>query len=174
MRGTRRLSIVGVLAAAALVSLHAQERVDQDVFWKIRQEETNNSQILRTLHVLTDLYGPRLTGSPNLKGAGEWAVQQMQTWGLENGHLEPWDFGRAGWLNERLAAHIVSPVKDPLVAEALSWTPGTNGIVRGAAIQITLPQRPTSADLTAYFARIKDSVKGKMVLVGAPRQLPLN
>jgi len=101
-------------------------------------------------------------------------VQEMQTWGLKNGHLEPWDFARSGWLNERLAAHIVSPVKDPLVAEVLSWTPGTNGVVRGAAIQITLPQRPTAADLTAYFARIKDSVKGKMVLVGPPRQLTLN
>ena len=173
MKRMRRLSIVGVLAAAALVSLQAQERVDQDVFWKIRQEETNNSQILRTLHVLTDVYGPRLTGSPNLKGAGE-AVQQMQMWGLKNGNLEPWDFGHPGWLNERLAAHIVSPVKDPLVAEALSWTPGTNGAVRGAAIQITLPQRPTGADLTAYFARIRESLKGKMVLVGPPRQLPLN
>lgn len=170
----RRLVIAGALVVATLVALPAQERVDQDVFWKIRQEETHNSQILRTLHVLTDVYGPRLTGSPNLKGAGEWAVQQMEKWGLENGHLEPWDFGRSGWLNERLAAHIVSPVKDSLVAEALAWTPGTNGAVRGAAIQITLPQRPTSADLTAYFARIKDSLKGKMVLVGPPREVPLN
>ena len=174
MKATRRLSIVGVLAGAALVSLQAQERVDQDVFWKIRQEETSNSRILRTVHILTDLYGPRLTGSPNLKSAGEWAVQEMEAWGLRNGHLEPWDFGRSGWLNERLSAHIVSPVKDALVGEALSWTPGTNGAARGTAIQITLPQRPTGADLTAYFARIKDSLKGKIVLVGPPRQLALN
>ena len=170
----RRIVIAGVLVVATLVALPAQERVDQDLFWKIRQEATSNSQILKTLHVLTDVYGPRLTGSPNLKNAGEWAAQQMEQWGLENAKLEPWDFGRSGWLNERLSAHIVSPVKDPLVAEALSWTPGTNGVVRGAAIRITLPQRPTSADLTSYFASIKDSLKGKMVLVGPPREVPLS
>ena len=174
MRLPRRLAIAGALVVATLVALPAEERVDHDVFWKIRQEETTNSQILKTLHILTDLYGPRLTGSPNLKSAGEWAVQQMQTWGLENGHLEPWDFGRSGWLNERFSAHLIAPVKDALVAEALSWTPGTNGAVRGTAIQITLPQRPTGADLTGYFARIRDSLKGKMVLVGPPRQLTLN
>jgi hypothetical protein len=51
------------------------------VLWKIRQEATSRSQILATLHMFTDVYGPRLTGSPNLKAAGEWAVQQMTSWG---------------------------------------------------------------------------------------------
>jgi hypothetical protein len=158
-------------AVAGLVALSAQERVDQDVFWKIRQEATVNSQILQTVHVLTDRYGPRLTGSPNAKAAGEWAVEQMQAWGLRNGHLEPWDFNRPGWVNERLSAHIVSPVKDALVVEALGWTPGTSGTVRGAALPITLPSRPTRDQLATYLDGIKQSVKGRMVLVGPPRQV---
>jgi hypothetical protein len=71
-----------------------------------------------------------------------------------------------------LSAHIITPVKDPLVVEALSWTPGTNGAVRGAAVQIVIPQqRLTKDDLNAYFVRVKDTVKGRMVLVGAPRQV---
>jgi hypothetical protein len=168
-----RSALIALTLLAALVSIKAQERVSQDIYWKIRQEGTSNSQIMRTLHVLTDLYGPRLTGSPNLKAAGEWAIQQMTTWGLKNGRLEPWDFGHPGWLNERLSAHIISPVKDALVAEVLGWTPGTNGPVRAAAVQITLPQRPTQQELTAYFDKIRDSVKGKMVLVGAPRNIPV-
>ena len=87
----------------------------------------------QTLHMLTDVYGPRLTGSPSLKAAGEWAIEQMHAWGLKNGRLEPWDSGAGqGWTNERLAAHIVAPVKDALVVEALAWTPGTKGVVRGA------------------------------------------
>src|SRR5690606_26774826 len=120
--------------------------------------------------VLTDRYGPRLTGSPNAKAAGEWAVEQMHAWGLKNGHLEPWDFNRPGWVNERLSAHIVAPVKDALVVEALGWTPGTNGLVRGGAMQITLPSRPTRDQLASYLEGIKASVKGKIVLVGPPRQ----
>jgi carboxypeptidase Q len=168
--------LVGVSLAsmlAALAVLAAEERPDEAVFWKIRQEATSRSQILQTLHVLTDIYGPRLTGSPNLKAAGEWAVQQMTSWGLKNAHLEPWDFGRDGWANERLTAHITAPVKDSLVVEALAWTPSTTGVARGQAIQITLPVRPTSADLTAFLEGVKSSVKGKMVLVGAHQSVPV-
>ena len=131
-----------------------------------------NSQILETLHVLTDVYGPRLTGSPNLKAAGEWAIEQMHAWGLKEGRLEPWDFGHPGWTNERLTAHIVSPVSDALVAEVLAWTPGTSGVVKGQALQMTLPERPTTRDvLTAHLEPLKDAVQGKIVLVGAPRQV---
>src|SRR5688500_8512836 len=146
----RFVAPLSVLLVVGVVVVRAQERVDHDVMWKIRQEGTNNSRILQTLHMFTDVYSPRLTGSPNLKAAGEWAVEQMQAWGLKNGRLEPWDFGRPGWTNERLSAHIVEPVKDALVVEALSWTPGTSGPVRGPAVRITLPQpAPTREALTA-------------------------
>ncbi|HKE85069.1 MAG TPA: M20/M25/M40 family metallo-hydrolase [Vicinamibacterales bacterium] len=157
--------VLGIVVAGLVVA--AEERPDQNAFWKIRQEGTANSHILATLHMLTDVYGPRLTGSPNLKAAGEWAMQQMRTWGMTNAHLEPWDFGHPGWVNERLVAHLVSPVKDALVVEALSWTPGTNGVARAAAVQITLPPQPiTQGDLTVYLEGIKATVKGRIVLVG--------
>jgi len=170
MRKAAAVFVVAVVLAA-FAGVAAEERVDQDMFWKFRQEGTNNSKVLQTLHMLTDVYGPRLTGSPNLKAAGEWAIEQMHTWGMKQGHLEPWDFNHAGWSNERLTAHLVSPVKDALVVEALSWTPGTNGVVRGQAMQITLPQRPTRATLSAYLDPLKPAIKGKMVLVGAPQQV---
>lgn len=167
MKTWLRLLVLCVAAA----SVAAEERIDRDVFWKIRQEGTSNSRIMQTLHMLTDVYGPRLTGSPNLKAAGEWAIEQMHAWGLTNGRLEPWDFGRQGWLNERLSAHIVSPVKDALVAEVLGWTPGTNGVVRGQAVQLVLPDRPTRDELTAHLDSMKHTVKGKMVLVGPPQRV---
>ena len=166
------LFLPGVLVMLLSAAVASQERIDQDMFWKIRQEGTVNSKILETLHVLTDVYGPRLTGSPNLKAAGEWAVDQMHAWGLKEGRLEPWDFGHPGWTNERLTAHIVSPVSDALGAEVLAWTPGTSGVVRGQALQMTLPERPTTRDvLTAHLEPLKDAVQGKIVLVGAPRQV---
>jgi hypothetical protein len=171
----RRLLPACVVALVASVSalVIAEERPDHDVFWKIRQEGTTNSQILRTLHMLTDVHGPRLTGSPNLKAAGEWAIEQMHTWGLKNGRLEPWDFGHPGWTNERLAAYIVSPVKDTLVGEVLAWTPGTRGLVRGAAVQMTLPRQPTREELAAHLQSLKDTLKGKIVLVNAPVRVPV-
>ncbi len=90
---------------------------------------------------------------------------------MQDGRLEPWDWGNPGWLNERLSAHIVSPVKDHLVAEALGWTPGTNGPVRAAAVQITLPVRPTKEQLAAHLDALKSTVEGKIVLVGAHQRV---
>ena len=81
----------------------AQEKIDKDIQWKIRREATDNSQIMRTMHFLTDVYGPRLTGSPNLKAAQDWIVKETTRWGLKNAHLEPWSFGPPGWVNERLS-----------------------------------------------------------------------
>jgi carboxypeptidase Q len=169
----RHIAAAVILSLAVVIAVRAQERVDHDVFWKIRQEGTNNSRILQTVHMFSDVYSPRLTGSPNLKAAGEWAIEQMHAWGLKNGHLEPWDFGRSGWTNERLSAHIVEPVKDALVVEALAWTPGTNGVVRGPAVRITLPQRATRDEFNAFLADFKDRVKGATVLVGEPRVVPV-
>jgi hypothetical protein len=150
-----------------------QERIDSEMYWKIRREGMERSQIMRTLHVLTDVYGPRLTGSPNFKGAADWTVKQMTEWGFKNAHLEPWDFGHPGWLNEHLSAHIVSPVKDALVCEALAWTPGTKGTVTGQAYQLVLPERPTQASLTAFLDGIRNQLRGKIVLVGRHQIVPV-
>jgi hypothetical protein len=59
---------VSLLAAVPI----AAQQPSSDINARIRREATDNSQIMRTLHVLTDLYGPRLTGSPNHKAAAEW------------------------------------------------------------------------------------------------------
>lgn len=142
---------------------------DVDVHWQIRREAIESSQILSTLHMLTDRYGPRLTGSPNLEAASRWAVERMTSWGLENAHLEPWDFGHPGWANERLTAHIVAPVKDVLTAEVLAWTPGTEGAVRAEVVQIDFPRLPTQEELDSYLASVADRVSGKIVLTGEPQ-----
>jgi carboxypeptidase Q len=123
--------------------------------------------------MFTDLYGPRLTGSPNHKAAAEWAVKQMTAWGLENAHLEPWDFKHPGWANERLTAHLISPVKDPLVCEVLAWTPSTKGTVQAKAYQLILPERPSQEQLNIFLNNHKTKVRGKIVLIGKPAVIPV-
>jgi carboxypeptidase Q len=160
------LSTVMLATGAGIL---AQTPTVRDVSWQIRREALEHSQIMKTLHVLTDVYGPRLTGSPNAKQAGEWAARQMESWGLVNAHLEPWNFGHPGWLNERFTAHLVSPVNDALVGEVLAWTPSTNGPVHRSALQLTPPDRPTAESLTSYLERVGDAVKDRIVLVGTPK-----
>jgi hypothetical protein len=167
------LSFSPFAVALAQAPARPAERIDAEVYWKIRREGTERSQAMRTLHHLTDVYGPRLTGSPNFKAAADWTVQQMKSWGFTNTRLEPWNFGHPGWLNERLSAHIVSPVKDALVCEALAWTPGTNGTVTGRAYQLVMPERQTKEQLTAFLDRQRDQVRGKIVLVGRHQSVPV-
>lgn len=143
-----------------------QSTDDPDINKKIRQEETDHSQIMHTMHFLTDVYGPRLTGSPNHKAAAEWAVREMTSWGFANGHLEPWDFGHPGWMNDRASGYIVSPIHDQLTFKVWAWTPGTNGTVTAKVFQLLPPEKPKQADLDGYLDSVKDKVKGKIVLVG--------
>ena len=143
------LMLVLALTVAYPAAQTSQETIDKDVNARIRKEGMDNSQIMRTFHFLTDVYGPRLTGSPNHENAAKWAVQQMEQWGMTNGKLEPFAFRTAagitpngGWLNEKASGHILSPVKDNLVFEVLAWTPSTKGTVTAEAVHLVTPLGP--------------------------------
>jgi hypothetical protein len=170
----RRLALAFTLAVAAALPFRAEERIDPDINARIRQEARSNSQIMRMLHVLTDIHGPRLTGSPNLEAAGRWALRQMESWGLTNGRMEPWDFARPGWTSELAWGAITSPVKDALDFEVLAWTPGTNGTVTGRAVHMIPPVQPSEAELASYFASLEAQVKDAIVLVGPARTVPVD
>lgn len=160
-------------------SLAAQDSKQAEVYAAIRKEGTENSKIMHTLHIFTDLYGPRLTGSPNHVNAAKWAAREMASWGFENTALEPWEFGHPGWVNERNTGVMLSPVQDTLTYEVLAWTPSTKGVVTSEAVSIVIPtvpaannpqlmQNPTQEELTAYLDSLKSLVNGKIVLVGKP------
>lgn len=159
------------------VAQHIQPLADVNA--AIRKEEMENSKIMHTVHILTDLYGPRLTGSPNHYNAAKWAADEMKRWGFDKTALEPWDFGHPGWVNDLNWGVMLEPVADTLTFEVLAWTPSTKGPVTANAVHIMTPQfpssanpnimqGPTQAELTAYLESVRSLVKGKMVLVGKP------
>src|ERR1700733_9079170 len=142
----------------------AQEKIDLDAASRIRDTALNHSQIMEMVGYLTDVTGPRLTGSPNLKRAEEYARDKLHEWGLENAHLDAWGpFGR-GWSLEGFTANVLSPRFSPLVAYPKAWSPGTNGIVRG---EVVLMDAKTVADLDKY----KGKLKGKIVLFSPARHI---
>jgi hypothetical protein len=168
-----RILTAGAVALAVTASPAPAERIDHEANARIREEGRERSHIMQTLHVLTDVYGPRLTGSPNHKTAAEWAVKRMGEWGLENGRLEPWDFNHPGWLNERFSGFIVSPVKDTLVGEVLAWTPSTTGTVVAEAVQIVPPSSFTPDELAKWVEETRPKVKGRIVLMGRHVNVPV-
>jgi hypothetical protein len=169
-----RILVISALLSGAAAIPYAEEHINTDLNARIREEGMQRSQLMRTLHFLTDVYGPRVTGSPSLKAAGEWAVKTMESWGMKNAHLEPWDFGHPGWTNDLAWGAITAPVKDTLVLEVVAWTPGTRGIVHGKAVDIVIPDQPTADELAAYLNTVKNQVRGAIVLVGKPRVVPVN
>jgi hypothetical protein len=130
----------------ATLPMAAQAPSLADMYAQIRAEETNHSKIMWIIHEIADVYGPRVTGTPNLKAADDWAVRTMNSWGLSNVHLEPWTFQPPtaakpvpGWANLELQAEAISPFRAPLSVEPLAWTPSTKGIVTARVVEIDPP-----------------------------------
>jgi len=117
-----------------------------EVYAQIRAEETNDSKIMWIIHEVADVYGPRVTGTPNLKAADDWVLKTMASWGLVNTHLEPWTFqppGAAapvpGWENMELLAEAVTPFHGQLMVKPLAWTPSTKGVVTAKVVILDPP-----------------------------------
>ncbi|MFN7948796.1 MAG: M20/M25/M40 family metallo-hydrolase [Blastocatellia bacterium] len=173
----KRLAIGGLiflLAALPAAGQAASEPINATVNAHIRAEAEQHSRLMHTLHMLCDVFSPRLTGTPQLKAAQEWALKELTSYGLQNAHLEAWDFGQPGWQNEILEARVIAPYKDALVCEAMAWTPSTRGIVRAAAFHLVPPVAPTQAELEAYLASVRAAVKNKIVLTGPHTIAPVN
>lgn len=159
VRFTRLLLPVCIFLNSIVASGQAsQEKVDLATINRIKDEELKNSRIMETAAYLTDVAGPRLTGSPNLKKAQEYVISRLQEWGLQNAHLEAWGpFGR-GWSLEGFTANMTAPAFSSLIAYPKAWSPGTNGTVRGEVVFMDVK---TEADLAKY----KGGLKGKIVLL---------
>ena len=144
--------------------LLAQEKVDLYTVNRIKAEEFQNSKVMENAFYLTDVYGPRLTGSPGLKAAAEWAVRRMTEWGIASPGLEKWGpFGR-GWSCVYFSAHQKEPQYSPLIGFARPWSSGTNGAVSGEAVMAVIK---TDADIEKF----KGKLKGKVVLLEDPKAL---
>ena len=135
-----------------------------DVVERIKDEGLNRSQVMQTLSYLTDVIGPRLTGSPALKRANNWTRDKLAEWGLANARLEAWGpFGR-GWTLKRFSAEVVAPQAFPLLAYPRAWSPG---LAAPLTSEVVLVEASNEAELEKY----KGQLRGKIVLSGTVREL---
>ena len=165
--GARRAALATALVAATLavpVTAQLRDQADLDAIYRIKQEGGSNSKVMETLSYLTDVNGPRLTNSPMMHQAAEWAQKQLTAWGLANVHTEKWGpFGR-GWVNEHTSIRMDAPQPFVLLGYPKAWTPGTAGEVSGDAVAVTIE---TDED----FAKYKGTLKGKFVLQSPTREV---
>jgi hypothetical protein len=161
-----------ILALALAIPALAADSVDLAVVNRIKAEAFERSKVMEHLQNLTDLYGPRLTASPEFKEAAEWAVQRLKDYGLENVHLEKWGpFGRS-WSLEKFALEMTSPRYSLMAAAPLAWSASTNGPVTGEPIFAPLATNPainrSEANLEQYIQKYKGKLRGKIVLISEP------
>ena len=136
----------------------------KDPIAAIRDEGLNHSQVMQTLSYLSDVIGPRLTGSPNLKRANEWTRDTMTSWGLTNAHLEAWGpFGR-GWSLKRYSAQVIEPQQIALISYPNAWSPGFDQPLLADVVYF-------DATNTADMDRFKGKLKGAIVLNGSTREV---
>ncbi len=134
------------------------DTADLDAISRIKEEGLQRSQVLDTLWYLTDVHGPRLTNSPNIRAAASWAISRLGEWGISGAHQETWGpFGR-GWVNEKLTANAVLPQPFPLMAFPRAWTPGTSGAITAEALAVLATR---DEDLKNWSGKLQ----GKIVLI---------
>ncbi len=135
---------------------------------KIKAEGMQHSQVMELNSWLADVYGPRLTGSPAVEQAADWAMGKMKQWGLVNVKKEPWTnrngFER-GWTNDKFYMQAVAPQKFAIPGTPMGWTPGTKGLVSGEVVMVTAN---TDADLAKY----KGKLRGKWVITAPAPEVP--
>ena len=158
----KRVKQIVLILIILSISIYAEEPVDLQMIQKIKVEATKKSEVMNTISYLTDVHGPRLTGSPELKEAADWAVEQLKEWGITNAYLENWGtFGR-GWTMEHVSAAMTSPRYMPLIAYPKAWTESTNGEISASPIVLDIE---SEEQLEAF----KDSLDGAIVMLRKPR-----
>ncbi len=143
------------------ICLMSQENVDLSMVYKIKQEGLKNSSIEEMAFGLTDLTGPRLTGSTGNTRGNEWAKKKMEEFGFNNVRIEAAkDFERGGWDNMKTYAAMTAPYYAALSVNPVAWTGSTNGAVKS---DVVLFEVKDENDLGKY----KGKLSGKIVLIAS-------
>ena len=157
---------VAVLAAATLtVGLVAQtgEQVDSAALAAIRDEGLNRSQVMEHLFWLTDAYGPRLSGSPGFERAGDWVIETLESWGLENARKERFAFGQ-GWSLKNFHATMLEPQVMPIIGMPKAWSSAVDGTV---IAEVVRPEITSAEEAEQY----RGQLRGKIVLTQPAREV---
>src|SRR5262245_41946848 len=102
------LKRVGIAVLLTALSFPLAAQPDSQSMIAAIKAEGLRGEAAVIFHTLTDVIGPRLTGSPGHVQAARWAAERLKAWGLDNSRLEPFQFG-PGWSLEKLNVEMTGP-----------------------------------------------------------------
>ncbi|MGH9390350.1 MAG: M20/M25/M40 family metallo-hydrolase, partial [Vicinamibacteria bacterium] len=138
-------------------------------------EGFQRSQVMDVLFQLTDVYGPRLHGSENYDKAALWSRDRLREWGLDSAEIESWPSPVPGWSLAAFSIELLEPSYQRLIGYPMAWTPGTDGVVEGVPILVSIAGE---GDFEAHRGKLRGQIvlNGKVESVGAggdePERLP--
>lgn len=162
MMAMRRLfPTSAIIITLSIFTAAADEPVNQDVIARIKTEGFQHSQVMETLSWLSDVYGPRLSGSDNLRKAGEWARDQMTRWGLTNAALEPYDATFRGWTVDHFELAMTEPQYMRIYGYPAAWSPATPTPLAGTPVLVDVRSKED-------FEKYRGKLHGAIVMNGKP------
>ena len=150
----KRLALLAALATAS--SLDAQTPVDTAGVGAVVSQALDHSEVMANLQHLTDVIGPRLSGSPAMRRANDWTAERFKAYGL-SAALESYEFG-VTWERGPISARLLEPFTRALTAFSWAWTAGTGGKTLAGPVVVTDLANADS------FAVYKGRVRGAWVL----------
>jgi carboxypeptidase Q len=149
------LAVLGLASPGAAQTFPTEDAVLQRI-WTLG---TDSSALPRLAQTLLDSIGPRLTGTPQLAAANDWAVKMLRGWGVEarNEQYGTW----RGWSRGSTHVDLVAPRHRTLEGTMLAWSAGTP---RGRNVEgpvVLLPEVSSAEEFEAWLPE----ARGKFVLV---------
>src|SRR5512143_2981492 len=111
MKPLNRFALAVAILAVVSGSLTAQqEGIDTVALRAIKEEGLRNSQVMDLLGTLCDVYGPRLSWSPEYRRAAEWVTRTLKGWGITAVRYDAWAPLGRGWTLKDFSATVTAPV----------------------------------------------------------------
>ena len=158
MSRSHRFFVTLLIAALSLPALavarQAEEPVDLEMIAKIREEGLERSRVWETFSQYVDVFGPRLTATPAFNEAARWSRDKLQSWGLDDAHLESFPFGR-GWTLEHFTLEMVEPRYMPLMGYPRAWSPSTDGELLAKPVMLA---GKSETELAEYSGRLRNAI----------------
>jgi hypothetical protein len=154
------------IAAFLFVGFFAISQTKSQALAKINTEGFQKSQVMSLISDLSDVYGPRLTGTNQYYTAAEWAKRTMENWGVDKVYFENYCGDCMGWEVNSFNVEMTAPAYMKIQAYPYAWTESSNGVQTGDLIWIE-----NYADLEKVREHWSGKLQGKTILIGpAPEQ----
>lgn len=136
------------------VSAQTPAGLDAATIARVREEASVRSKAYEHVWWLSEVFGPRVTGTPAFAKASDWAMEQFRAWGLSNVHQERWAFGQ-GWNIDRFSATMVEPQPAVLIGAPRNFSPSTAGPIASEVVHV---KAASEADLAAYRGKLRGRI----------------